>query len=359
MSSSSELFCIACGVVVKEDHIGIRCVQGHDICSDCSIKFVETILEDPLSKIPVKCGECFQEIPTLTFERQLNVFQLEIYHLYSLQSLLDPSEETRRCPHCQYFEIWPKESSANFFYCKSDSCNKVTCSHCYNDLMMPSTENYQNYSRLEEMMLKNLIFEEIERSEEEMYENSLNVKNGINYHFLCGELSELKKEIESAIDEGQKMRCPKCGLAGMKDNACTHMTCPKCRTVWCYLCGLSEVECDKDNGDSIYDHNIDWQCMDSRCPMFLAEINEAVDDSWPLADQECLNKFHDIITKKKLKIKIEKIGLDVFNKVKNHFLSIQNSGIQYDEVLAISSEEPLFKRISREEYEEYKEEWNL
>ena len=105
MSSTVENICISCGVKVENDSIGVRCLQGHDICSECSPKFAETILEDPLASLQAKCSVCQTEIPSLTFERQLNEFQLQIYNLYMIQNKLDPTEETRGCPHCKYFEI--------------------------------------------------------------------------------------------------------------------------------------------------------------------------------------------------------------------------------------------------------------
>ena len=105
MSSSTQIRCISCSSELPNDHTGIRCVQSHDICTDCCQPYIETLFENPMSSIPVKCALCQQEVPSLTVERQLNPVQLEIYQLYMIQSKLDPLEETRRCPHCQYFEI--------------------------------------------------------------------------------------------------------------------------------------------------------------------------------------------------------------------------------------------------------------
>ena len=64
-------------------------------------------------------------------------------------------------------------------------------------------------------------------------------------HNNCVTLREPKALIEQAIEEGSKMRCPSCKLAGRKDDACTHMTCTKCSTSWCYVCGLDVLKCDK------------------------------------------------------------------------------------------------------------------
>jgi hypothetical protein len=104
-------------------------------------------------------------------------------------------------------------------------------------------------------------------------------------HKKCVELREPKRLIELAIEEGSKMRCPGCKLAGRKDDACTHMTCTKCTTEWCYVCGLDVEACDKasprEGGEvnDIYLHNRDWEINEKRCPMYLTQILE-VDLHW-------------------------------------------------------------------------------
>lgn len=89
------------------------------------------------------------------------------------------------------------------------------------------------------------------------------------------------------------MRCPNCQLAGRKDDACTHMTCTKCSSRWCYVCGLDVLKCDKapetgSSGDPIFLHNRDWERNEKRCPMYLTQILE-VDLNWLGEDWE--NKF--------------------------------------------------------------------
>ena len=81
------------------------------------------------------------------------------------------------------------------------------------------------------------------------------------------------------------MICPGCKLAGRKDDACTHMTCTKCITEWCYVCGLDVKSCDKEapreggRVNDIYLHNKDWEINEKRCPMYLTKILE-VDLHW-------------------------------------------------------------------------------
>jgi len=54
-----------------------------------------------------------------------------------------------------------------------------------------------------------------------------------------------------------------------------------CGTVWCYICGMSESECDKAPRTAgpagIYQHNNDFERNLKRCPMYLNQIQEVVE----------------------------------------------------------------------------------
>ena len=121
---------------------------------------------------------------------------------------------------------------------------------------------------------------------------------------------------------------PVCGLAGRKDEACTHMSCPRCQTSWCYLCGLSVEMCDKKPplpgrpAKDIFLHNADWEVNPARCPMYLTQILE-VDPSWlgdwtegdEVDDEQCLAYFHRWRTIKLLQEVQEEVGLSIFQQV--------------------------------------------
>lgn len=342
-------YCISCKSTLEKDHIGILCIQNHNICSDCTTNFVSYVFEDPLQNLPAKCPTCSQEIPSLIFERQLNRNQIEIYQLYMINSKLGKDEETKRCPFCQYFEIWFKSSSANFFYCKNAICSKISCNYCHKSVVMPKTDHYEDYKELEDLMIKQLNLDEEDNEEE--YEESLKASNGIYHHFICADLNQIKVTLEKAIEGGQKRVCPQCNLSGRKDEQCTHMTCSKCQTKWCYFCGLSENDCDKDNGGvSIYDHNIGWQYNDKRCPMYFTEIFE-FDDRWPEDEEMCLEKFHDLLTKISLKGAIEEIGVEKYEEAAKQFLTLKNCGYSLKDLNDEELKKPFVMRISKEEFQ--------
>jgi hypothetical protein len=186
---------------------------------------------------------------------------------------------------------------------------------------------------------------------EDQYEESLLAKEGIYHHFKCIELAELKSSIETILGKGAMRRCPTCKLAGRKDTACTHMTCPKCATKWCYFCGKDEkVLVDVQSGQTIYTHNEGWQYFPQACPMYFTEIEE-FDDRWPLDEEECLDRFHGILTKKLVKEKIQSVGMEEFSKVLEQFPGIKNSLPEFEELETDDVKNPFIIKISREEFE--------
>ena len=99
----------------------------------------------------------------------------------------------------------------------NDECKKGSCCICYKEFKVPKSE----------FALTEQEFEE------------LHGENGMLSHNKCYEFKDIKHEWDEAIDKGTIRRCPQCDVGGVKDDACTHMTCDNCHTQWCYLCGLS------------------------------------------------------------------------------------------------------------------------
>ena len=70
------------------------------------------------------------------------------------------------------------------------------------------------------------------------------VKCGLEAHrgALCG--AAARETVETVLAEASLQRCPGCGAATLKEAApgpgeesCNHMSCARCRTEWCWLCG--------------------------------------------------------------------------------------------------------------------------
>ena len=186
-------------------------------------------------------------------------------------------------------------------------CKKNECSSTYLDLIFSEPHNYYPgkcpmcklifpQSQLETLMIETqkTVFDElalkfgpdVEKKEEKSLENLI---NEINVLGLDHNIEEIKSLIEEIIEKESQVFCPKCGLGGRKDLACTHITC-SCEILYCYICAKDESEFNKDNED-FYAHNEEWETKMERCPMYF-NIIFACDDRYP-EDEECaMNFFH-------------------------------------------------------------------
>ena len=138
---------------------------------------------------PQKCPLCKALISTDLFERQLTATQQNMFRAHAARTALKTGEELLECKECGLFEVVTDDPV--LWWCPHCECG--ACRVCNKDLPQ-GVEKY-----------------DIEKSP----------------HHVCAKLRKPKALIERAIEEGSKMRCPCCRLAGRKDDACTHMTCTK------------------------------------------------------------------------------------------------------------------------------------
>ena len=139
--------------------------------------------------------------------------------------------------------------------------------------------------------------------------------HGQLFHLEWFEFKELRQELEDAITNGCQRQCPGCDVKGIIDSECTHMTWPKCETVYCYVWAKSADEVDVEGGESctekgtsrLFKHNKDWEINDKRCPLYLQRIQET-DERWTDNAEENLEYFHKLLTLSNLKEFINKVN---------------------------------------------------
>jgi hypothetical protein len=103
-----------------------------------------------------------------------------VYLMYRAMKDVDKTKEAVvNCPYCKYFEIWDKDNSSNFFYCKEGKCKKSSCIVCHKSFHTP-----------EGFSLNDDEFEEMKE------------EGGMLSHFKCYEYKDLKNEWETAIVDG-------------------------------------------------------------------------------------------------------------------------------------------------------------
>lgn len=303
-----KIICGSCESELEPDHSGIQCVQGHHYCVECSKQIVSLFFADPTQYTPLRCVSCRVELNPSVFERQLNAQQLEFYQQHMLvliwmKELLGLDERLDNCPFCS-FAVIRGIYDDKILLCQHPTCLKASCLVCRK--ACPRFTN--NYAREEESL--------------EMIK-----------HYRCAALADEKFAFDQAMEFGQKLPCPNCGLAGMKDDLCTHMTCPTCAQVWCYFCGKRVEDCDKEpnGGNGIYDHNRDWNRNKKRCPMYFTQIQD-IDDRWPDDEEQCLIMFHRNRSLRLLRDLVLALGEERIRELNEHFNSLDSCGFTWDEI---------------------------
>lgn len=320
-SQEKEEVCAICQcefTVSGDAGVSLCCPASHFMCFECSGVFVKSVLGDLETSFPPRCPMCRADMPLDHFERQLTKQQQVDVKTFVAKQALKPGQELVKCNECQYFEV--TSGSPIVWWCAA--CGKGTCFVCKKDL----PRNAQKY--------------DIDKSP----------------HAVCKALGSAKALVEAAIEDGSKMKCPQCGLAGRKDDACTHMNCPKCTTVWCYVCGLDVKDCDKAPPregrpqNDIFLHNQDWEVNESRCPMYLTQILEVdmnwLGDNWEETardadfedDEKCLDYLHRFKTIRKLQQVRYTVGPHDFAAVFANFDSVKNSGYTLEEIISTSTD---------------------
>eukprot|EP00475_Leptophrys_vorax_P026361 TRINITY_DN3716_c0_g1_i1.p1 TRINITY_DN3716_c0_g1~~TRINITY_DN3716_c0_g1_i1.p1 ORF type:complete len:622 (+),score=174.53 TRINITY_DN3716_c0_g1_i1:214-1866(+) len=152
--------------------------------------------------------------------------------------------------------------------------------------------------------------------------NSHLSKDQLETHFCALEpIDELHAQVLDTLARASARACANCGFPGMKDLACTHMTCERCKTRWCYHCGKSESSV-----QSFSSHN-EWNVNTpegaGKCPMYLHYKYGDVDNGGGQRDGDpalALKKFHLILQKEAIDQLQKTVDERLWNQMMNlHF----------------------------------------
>lgn len=271
------------------------------------------MLSGPTTKISVKCPICKLELSASSVEMQMTREQLDVYLMHMSMKHIDENDQVVNCPFWKYFEIWNKDCTSNFFYCKKEGCKKGSCSICHKEFKVPSSD----------FQMSNTEFEEIKSNK------------GMMSHTRCYEYKHMKDDWDEAIETGIKRWCPNCGIGGLKNSDCTHILCNNCRTEWCYVWGKALKDLDIDPTMSgISGHNNDWNTNPKRCPMYLFQIHE-IDKRYSQNDYQCKMFLHKLITYKNIRKFFKKYSLRDFKKLCQTFPAVRSHGYDLQEAMTM------------------------
>lgn len=171
----------------------VQCHEGHLTCKQCVQRSIETALSEGQVRTSCPSMDCTSYIPLEELERVLphNLLQrLDETEAANALSVID-IPGLRTCWKCAYKMI--VENPDIPFYCPV--CDEATCKSC-------GKKDHPGRT--------------------------------------CDQADiDPNRIVESRMSEAIVKACPKCHLQIIKDEGCNHMTCPKCRTEFCYLCGAN------------------------------------------------------------------------------------------------------------------------
>lgn len=136
---------------------------------------------------------------------------------------------------------------------------------------------------------------------------------------VCDQFKDVYRDVLDAVRKGTTNVCPECGCAGQKDDNCTHMTCGRCRTQWCYSCGLSASKCNVAPGTAWpVGHSVSWQTDSQRCPIYLREFSQ-INPNWGDTPETELAFYHRYKTMRLLGGAVARWGRPKLLELIEHF----------------------------------------
>jgi hypothetical protein len=298
---NKNISCALCDDVLEHNHTFIKCPQGHHLCKDDSATYIEHTMGS--NDLPAKCCLCKTEIASNIFEMNLPQKYRDQFVMFNAMNTIGENEKILQCPSCSWFAVGYDEPPL-FLKCQG-KCGQVSCYHC--KVSVPGNNPPQ--------------------TEEEELAQAAHIPHA------DPELNRWYKRWQDA-EQSQTVACPnsECNVpAGLKDDACLHMTCNACNTQYCYFCKLKIDQCDQATAaelaqagaglgmSPIYRHNVNWVENRKRCPMYLTELSE-VDAQWPHGDdQACVERLSRLQALKALSDVYNEMGDAVFQRLQAAF----------------------------------------
>lgn len=295
---------VSCQDDACQGKAGIRCKNLHSICVDCMPFYVNDLMSDPKTKFPLKCLDCRVDMKVNKIYPYLTETQKTALNSQFIEMKPRSNEVLMNCPFCTYYELWDKSLDWGVFSCKNIEWSKVSCVHCSKELKMKKSKQNPEFSVLET-------------------------------HPNWSSHKALLEEWEKVISIGSKRSWPNCETDFMlKDNGCTHITCPNWRKRWWYVCSKPESKWQKEGTGHV--HNTNWQTDKKRCPLFLHDIH-TVDKSWPREEKKCEEMLLKLLTFKRIKKFIKKHTKARFYELAKAYPSVLQHGYDVKEALGSDS----------------------
>ncbi|KAG9090822.1 hypothetical protein FS749_000263 [Ceratobasidium sp. UAMH 11750] len=151
----------------------------------------------PTSSVVNVLAGCKLAFAESEIQRYLPAKSFELWHRIKQEQEIELAQipGLESCPFCSYAVVIENDQE-RLFRCENARCGIVSCRECKKEDHLPKT---------------------------------------------CKEMEEDKvldarHAVEEAMTKALMRNCPKCGQNFVKDFGCNKMTCPKCRSLSCYVC---------------------------------------------------------------------------------------------------------------------------
>ncbi|CUA76570.1 ubiquitin-conjugating enzyme E2 G2 [Rhizoctonia solani] len=176
----------------------IQCPDAHLFCRDCARRSAEECIGN--RKTELLCMDqsgCKLAFAESEIQRFLPEKSLELWHRIKQEKEIELAQidGLETCPFCSYAVVIENEEE-RLFRCENSACGMVSCRKCKKEDHLPKS------------------------CEEAEKDKALDGRHAI----------------EEAMTKALMRNCPKCDQNFVKESGCNKMTCPKCRSLVCYVC---------------------------------------------------------------------------------------------------------------------------
>ncbi|KAI5806741.1 hypothetical protein DFH27DRAFT_479993 [Peziza echinospora] len=175
-----------------------QCGDGHLFCLDCAKRNAENEVGRGRYQLLCMAG-CKNEFPRREILRFLEPNLMAALEKNEQEEALRMANlhDLTKCPFCNYAAICVPIEQDKEFRCGNQECGEVSCRHCQLKTHIPRS------------------------CEEVAKENKLSIRH----------------QVEEAMTEALVRTCTKCSNKFIKEYGCNKMTCSRCHTLHCYVCG--------------------------------------------------------------------------------------------------------------------------
>ncbi|QRV85512.1 TRIAD3 [Ceratobasidium sp. AG-Ba] len=176
----------------------VQCPDAHLFCRDCARRSAEECIGN--RKTNLLCMDqsgCKLAFSESEIQRFLSAKTFELWHRIKQEQEIELAQipGLESCPFCSYAVVIENEQE-RLFRCENSECGVVSCRECKKEDHLPKT------------------CKEVEQDK----------------------VLDARHAVEEAMTKALMRNCPKCDQNFIKEAGCNKMTCPKCRSLSCYVC---------------------------------------------------------------------------------------------------------------------------